>query len=266
MRPPHGVPRQAQAVDHRRSVSADGPGRRRRRERIGLAQVEARRAHGGGDLVRHPVPAHVSEGGGQASGHRGPPRREKARQQIGRVAHERERRPRVDRTPAEEAGRARGERGRQAERAQAVEVHDVARRRQRGAHFQQRRVVGQRGDPVASAGRADEKLRRRRPVAGMKNERLFRRQAPRRPEADPQVLGAERPERRVPDGAAAGPRTRFAGEVPALHDRRQEPVPNEALAVGAPEVGGANGGDAAFLKGAQDLQGTGQLLRWRRHG
>ena len=222
---PHGFPRQAQALNHRRRAHADGPGRRRRRERIGFAHVVARRPHRGADLVGDAVPAGVAEGGGQASGHRAATSREQAGQKIGRVAHAGERHPRVDRTPAEEPRRARGERGRQTERAQAVDVHDVAGGGQRGADFEQRRAVEQRGDPVASAGRPDEELRRNRPVAAVEDERLLRRQAPHRPEADPQVSGAERPERRVPGGGGAGSaRTGRAGEVPALHDRRQEPV------------------------------------------
>ena len=50
------------------------------------------------------------------------------------------------------------------------------------------------------------------------------------------------------------------GDVPSLHDRLQEAVPDEPLAVRTREVGGADGDDATLLEQVQGVQGTGQFL------
>lgn len=151
------------------------------------------------------------------------------------------------------------------ERAHPVHLNDVPGSRHRGADFQQGRVVEQGSDAVAPPRRPDEKLGRYRSIARVQQEGLLRRQAPGLTEAGAQVTGAEPPEGRVPCRAVSRAPVRRAGNVPALHDRQQEPVPYEPLAVRPREIPGAHGDDAALLQEPQGVQGTGQLLRRRGH-
>ena len=236
-----------------------------RRERIGFPYVEVGRAHRDAYLVRDAVPADVAEGRGQTPGDRRMAAPEEAGQQIRRVAHKGERRPRIHRGPQEVPRRARHQTGWQTECPNPVQLHDVPGVGHRRADFQQGRAVEQRRDPVTPAGRSDQKLLRHGLVAGMKRDRLLRRDAPRPAVAGVQVLGAEAPERPVPRSAVAGPPIRRAGDVPTLHDPQQESVPDETLPVRPREIRRADRDHTALLKGSQDIQGTGQFLRRWRH-
>ena len=256
----HGVPHQAYALHQGGYVPAEGQGGGRRVKGIAFAQGEAGGAHRVHDLVRDPLPADAAKGGSQPPGNRAVSAVEESAQQVRSIGHEGERRPCIDRILLEVPGRARDQRGGQAECAHPVQRHDVLGIGQCGTNFEQGRPVEQGGDPVASLGRAHEKLTWNGAVARVKREGLFRRQAPSRTEAGAQVRGAEAPERGIPRGAVAGAPIRRDGDVPSLHDRLQEAVPDEPLAVRAREVGGADGDDATLLEQVQGVQGTGQFL------
>ena len=147
----HRVPHQAYALRHGGGVPAKGEGRGRRLEGVAFAHAEIGRAHRLGDVVRDPLPTEGAEGGGQATGDRAAMAAvEEAAKQGRRIGHEGERGALIDRVQSEEPGRARDQRGREAERAHSVQGHDfLSAGRQYGADFGQGRPVGQRGDLVA---------------------------------------------------------------------------------------------------------------------
>ncbi len=264
-RSPHGLPGQAQPVDDRGGVAADRSGRGRRSEGVRFTDGEVGRPHRLDDLVRDAGLTDIAERGGQTAGDRAVPAVEQAGQQVRSVVHQGERRPPIDRILLEEPGAAGDQRGGRAEGPHPVDLDDVVGGGQRGADFEQGRAVQQGSDLVASPRRADEKLPRHRSIARMQQQGLLGRQAPRLAEAGVQVAGAESPERGVPRRGVSRAPVRRGGDVPALDDRQQEPVPDEPLAVRPWEIRGTHGDDAALLQGPQGVQGTGQLLRRRGH-
>ena len=54
-------------------------------------------------------------------------------------------------------------------------------------------------------------------------------------------------------------------DVPTLHHRQQEAVPDEPLAMRAREISGTHGDDSVLLEFSKDGQGVGQLLWVCRH-
>ena len=145
----HGVPDQVQPPNHRGDIALDRSHGWRRREGVRFPDTEVGRPHRLDDLVRHRIPTDVAEGAGETTGDRAVAAGEEAGQQIRRVGHEGERRPRIDRMAVEEPGRAGDQRGGRTERAHPVHLHDVPGCRHRGADFQQGRVVEQGRDAVA---------------------------------------------------------------------------------------------------------------------
>lgn len=171
----HGVPYQVQPPNHRSDIALDRSRGGHRREGVRFPGTEVGRPHRVDDLVRDRVPSDVAEGGGETTGDRAVAAGEEAGQQVRRVAHEGERRPRIDRMAMEEPGRRGDQRGGRTERAHPVHLQDVPGCGHCGANFQQRRVVEQGSDAVAPPRRPDEELRRHRSIARVQQEGLLRR-------------------------------------------------------------------------------------------
>src|ERR1019366_136913 len=106
----------------------------------------------------------------------------------------------------------------------------------------------------AAVGRSHEQLLWHRPVAGMKLERLLGTQIPCCAEALAEVVGAEAPERCVPDRAFASGFSGQGGDVPAFHDFLEEATTAQALAMQPGQVMGADRNAAPILKGLQEGQ------------
>jgi len=207
-------------------------------ERIAFAHVISGCPHRVNDVIGDTRASDVAECAGKPPRDRRVPAFQQYGEYVGRVPDHGETRAGVGRILPIEAGTASDQRGRQGEKPQLTEHAHVLVVRQRIADIKKRRIVRQRRWLVAAPGRVDEKLLRHRAVADVQRCRLLGREAPRRPEAVVQISRAEIPERRVPGRAFPSALVVAGGDVPALHDLKEEAPFQEAFAVRARQITG----------------------------
>ena len=107
---------------------------------------------------------------------------------------------------------------------------------------------------IAPPGRAHEELSRNRRVSHMQHDGLLRRQTPVRTKTILKIGGGKKPKRRVPSRAFPGGFVSAGRDIPALHDLLQKAVFDKALPLGAGQISGPYGNNAAFLKALQCLK------------
>jgi len=115
-------------------------------------------------------------------------------------------------------------------------------------------------------GCSDQELLGNRPIAYMKAERLLRAQAPFLAKTIVEVVGGERPKRRVPTRALSSRLIRAGWRVPALHHLTDESGFEEALAMRPGELAGADRNDALVLQSLQGRKRLSEFFRGCRHG
>ena len=146
------------------------------------------------------------------------------------------RRADIRRMAGKVTGRARNQGRLQRENTQPFFFLAVACSGQRGAKVEQGCSVWEPGNFVAGFGRSHDELFWNRPVSSVQGQGLLRREAPVLAKALFQIDSAKTPERCIPSRALSLHLIRAARDVPALDDRLQKAVRNEALAVGPRQI------------------------------
>ena len=252
-----------QTIDDRRARSGrQGAKGMRRLERVGFPNVMPRALHDGDDLTRDVTASDAAEGAGQpASDHRMAPV-EKPAQQTGGVGNAGKDDVSLDRIAGKAGFGNLDQRGFRRNQLQAIALGQVCLRRQLPLpQVVERCTEGKPYGVVGALRRVDDELRRDDGAFRMEQQGLLRGQVPVGSESRRAIRRAEFPEGREPGGRVASRGVRAGGDQPTLHDLAQIAVPDQAFAMDARQLPGAEDTAPAFPELFEPRQRCGQVFR-----